>query len=97
VPYFEMSIADLERYEPEVAVPVDFDARWAATLGEARSPEQWRRACLSALAPADLFAMVGSGGERCYVVPSRKLVVVRFGTGATFSDAEFLRRLFGGR
>jgi cephalosporin-C deacetylase len=34
-----MSIADLERYRPEVAVPGDFDAQWAATLGEARSHE----------------------------------------------------------
>jgi CubicO group peptidase (beta-lactamase class C family) len=65
------------------------------TLGQERSPEQWQRSSISNAAPADLIAMVGSGGERCYVVPSRKLVVVRFGAGSKFSDAEFLRHLFG--
>lgn len=65
------------------------------TLGEPRSPAQWRLSSISSVAPADLVAMVGSGGERCYVVPSRKLVIVRFGAGSNFSDAEFLRRLFG--
>ena len=65
------------------------------TLGDARSPAQWWLSSISSVAPADLIAMVGSGGERCYVIPSQKLVVVRFGSGAGFSDAEFLRRLFG--
>ncbi|HEY8901243.1 MAG TPA: serine hydrolase domain-containing protein [Chthoniobacterales bacterium] len=64
------------------------------TLGESRSPADWRTCCISPAAPADLIAMVGSGGQRCYVVPSRKLVVVRLGNGSSFSDAEFLRRLF---
>jgi CubicO group peptidase (beta-lactamase class C family) len=66
------------------------------TLGESRSPEEWSRSCISNAAPADLIAMVGSGGERCYVVPSRKLVIARFGAGPGFDDDEFLRRLFGG-
>jgi CubicO group peptidase (beta-lactamase class C family) len=65
------------------------------TLGQSRSPEEWNRSCISSVAPADLVAMVGSGGERCYIVPSRKLVVVRFGRASDFNDAEFLRRLFG--
>ncbi len=65
------------------------------TLGQSRSPEEWSRSCISTAAPADLVAMVGSGGERCYIVPSRKMVIVRFGKGSNFSDAEFLRRLFG--
>ncbi|MGH8047463.1 MAG: serine hydrolase domain-containing protein [Chthoniobacterales bacterium] len=65
------------------------------TLGATRSPAEWRRSCISSVAPSDLFAMVGSGGLRCYVVPSRKLVIVRVGKGTNFSDAEFLGRLFG--
>jgi CubicO group peptidase (beta-lactamase class C family) len=65
------------------------------TLGAERSDAAWRGSCISSVAPRDLVAMVGSGGSRCYVVPSRKLVIVRFGTGSNFSDAEFLRRLFG--
>jgi CubicO group peptidase (beta-lactamase class C family) len=64
------------------------------TIGAGRSAEEWGRSCASSSAPPDLIAMVGSGGERCYIVPSRKLVVVRFGDGSAFSDAEFLRRLF---
>ncbi len=65
------------------------------TLGRSRSPEEWRHSSIANVAPADLLAMVGSGGERCYIVPSRKLVIVRFGKSANFSDVEFLRRLFG--
>ncbi len=65
-------------------------------LGEEWSPERWGRSSLSAVAPSDLIAMIGSGGLRCYVVPSRKLVIVRFGTGRGFSDAAFLGALFGG-
>jgi CubicO group peptidase (beta-lactamase class C family) len=67
------------------------------TLGAARSSGEWRRSCISSVAPPDLVAMVGSGGQRCYIVPSQKLVVVRFGKGSNFSDAEFLRRLFAHR
>lgn len=65
------------------------------TLTELRSPAAWRRACLSPAAPPDLVALIGSGGQRCYVAPSRGLVVVRFGKGPNFDDDEFLRRLFG--
>lgn len=65
------------------------------TLGQDRSPAVWRQACLAPVAPSDLVAMVGSGGLRCYIVPSRQLVIVRFGSGRNFSDAEFLRHLFG--
>ncbi len=64
------------------------------TLGEEWSPERWSRSSLSAVAPVDLIAMIGSGGIRCYVVPSEKLVIVRFGTGSGFSDAEFLKAVF---
>jgi CubicO group peptidase (beta-lactamase class C family) len=67
------------------------------TLGERFPPERWRGSCLSPVAPPDLIAMVGSGGQRCYVVPSRKLVVVRLGRGRSFEDAEMLRRLFARR
>ncbi len=64
------------------------------TLGDDRSPEQWRLSCISSVSPAELFALVGSGGQRIYILPARKLVVVRLGNGVNFSDAEFLRRLF---
>ena len=54
----------------------------------------WRNGCLSLSAPAELLAMIGSGGQRVYIVPSRQLVVIRLARGGRFSDAEFLRRYF---
>lgn len=66
-----------------------------SALGRDQSAEFWREGCLSRSAPADLLAMIGTRGQRVYVVPSRDLVVIRLGDGRGFSDAEFLRRLFG--
>jgi hypothetical protein len=45
--------------------------------------------------PGDAFAACGAGKQRLYVIPSRKLVVVRqsgFG-GREFSDLTLLRHL----
>jgi CubicO group peptidase (beta-lactamase class C family) len=56
----------------------------------------WREGCLSRSAPADLLAMIGTGGQRVYVVPSRGLVIIRLANGGRFSDAEFLGRYFAG-
>ncbi|MEX1045723.1 MAG: serine hydrolase [Chthoniobacterales bacterium] len=64
-------------------------------LGQDHPPDFWRDGCLSRTAPPDLLAMIGTRGQRVYVVPSRNLVVIRLGDGRGFSDAEFLRRLFG--
>ena len=33
---FDLPLAELERYRPDVPEPADFDAFWASTLGEAR-------------------------------------------------------------
>jgi len=41
-----------------------------------------------------MIAMVGSRGQRVYVSPSRKLVIVRLGSQAGFRDPDFLRRFF---
>ena len=57
--------------------------------------QDWRGLCLCREAPSDLVAAIGSGYQRMYVVPSQDLIVVRFGNGARFPDAEFLRLLFG--
>ena len=54
----------------------------------------WRDGCLSRSAPPDLLAMIGTGGQRVYVVPSRGLVVIRLANSGGFSDAEFLGRYF---
>jgi CubicO group peptidase (beta-lactamase class C family) len=48
--------------------------------------------------PSDLFMAAGLFNQRLYVVPSREMVVVRFGRAdATWNDAEFLARLLDGR
>jgi len=61
-------------------------------------PDQnWREACLCRDAPGDLVACIGSEGQRLYVIPSLKLIVVRQANGGSFSDARFLRLLLGGK
>jgi CubicO group peptidase (beta-lactamase class C family) len=45
-------------------------------------------------APADLVMAAGAGDQRLYVIPSRGLVVVRFGEEERFQDRAFLTRLF---
>ncbi len=64
-------------------------------LHEKWPKQQWRNACLSRSAPSDLLASIGSGAQRLYVVRSQNLIIVRQGWDSEFSDAEFLRLLFG--
>jgi CubicO group peptidase (beta-lactamase class C family) len=66
-----------------------------AMLHEKWAKQRWRNACLSRSAPSDLVASIGSGAQRLYVIPSHDMVIVRQGGGPAFSDAEFLRLLFG--
>jgi CubicO group peptidase (beta-lactamase class C family) len=49
-------------------------------------------------APPDLFAAIGSHGQRMYVIPSRGLVIVRMARrheGEPFLDAELLALILG--
>ncbi len=55
--------------------------------------QDWHDRCICRSAPADLVAVVGSGYQRLFVIPSLDLVIVRQGENARFSDAEFLRRI----
>ena len=55
--------------------------------------QDWRTRCICRSAPTDLEAVVGSGYQRLFVIPSLDLVIVRQGANAKFSDAEFLRRI----
>ncbi len=64
-------------------------------IGAGLTGEQWSRTCLSNLAPPDLICMAGSGGQRVYVIPSLRTVVVRLGRTSGFRDPDFLRMLFG--
>jgi CubicO group peptidase (beta-lactamase class C family) len=64
-------------------------------LLEAKWPKQeWGDGCLCRQAPSDLIASIGSHGNRVYIVPSMKLIVLRQGGRASFNDAAFLQLLF---
>lgn len=52
--------------------------------------QNWRGTCIAKDAPPDLYAAVGSGYNRLFVIPSLDVVIVRQGLNAKFSDAEFL-------
>ena len=59
--------------------------------------QNWREACLCREAPRDMIAAIGSGYQRMFIVPSMNLVIVRQGRDdRRFSDAHFLRLIFGG-
>ena len=55
--------------------------------------QDWHKRCICRSAPSDMVAVVGSGYQRLFVIPSLELVIVRQGTNAKFSDAEFLRKI----
>lgn len=57
--------------------------------------QEWARVCICRDAPSDMFAAVGSGYQRLFVIPSMDLIIVRQGENASFSDVTFLRTLLG--
>ena len=56
---------------------------------------QWTDVCICRNAPADMVVALGSGYQRLFIFPSLKAVVVRQGSNVKFSDARFLRLVFG--
>lgn len=70
----------------EVDVESMLDKKWPS--------QSWRDACLCRAAPADLIACIGSYGQRLYIVPSQKLVIVRLAKDSKPNDAQFLKLLF---
>src|SRR5262245_3908707 len=56
---------------------------------------QWSGACVCKDAPADMVVALGSHYQRLFIIPSLKTVIVRQGSGGNFSDAHFLRLVFG--
>ena len=56
---------------------------------------EWREVCICKDAPEDMVVALGSHYERLFVIPSLKAIIVRQGSGENFSDAQFLRLLFG--
>lgn len=71
----------------EVDVEDMLDKKW--------HEQSWRDACLCRDAPADLIACIGSYGQRLYLAPSQKLVILRLAKDSKPDDAEMLRLLFG--
>lgn len=45
----------------------------------------------------DIYMAGGAGGNRLYIIPSKKMVIVRNGESPSFSDAVFLGLLFDGK
>ncbi len=62
-------------------------------LDAVRPPEFWQLACLATDLDPGWLAMVGSGGKRVYVLPSRDLIVARLGRSANWNDGAYLRTL----
>lgn len=61
------------------------------------SKTDWSRTSLSNSAPSDLVCMAGSGGQRVYIIPSLRTVIVRLGHPSKFKDPEFLTALFNSK
>ena len=69
-------------------------------IENALEPKWWRQnwrggVAISKDAPRDLVVSLGSGYQRLFIIPSLDLVIVRQGFDAKFSDALFLRKIFG--
>jgi CubicO group peptidase (beta-lactamase class C family) len=56
---------------------------------------EWTNVCICKDAPPDMVVALGSGYQRLFVIPSLKAIIVRQGSNARFSDAHFLRLIFG--
>ena len=56
-----------------------------------RPPSSWQLACLGSDIDPEWLAMVGSGGKRVYILPSRDLVIARLDRAKNWNDGAFLR------
>jgi CubicO group peptidase (beta-lactamase class C family) len=56
---------------------------------------QWADVCFCKDAPAEMVVALGSGYQRLFIIPSLHALIVRQGSNARFSDARFLRLVFG--
>jgi CubicO group peptidase (beta-lactamase class C family) len=56
---------------------------------------EWRGLCFCKDVPADMVVALGSHYQRLFIIPSLKAIIVRQGSGGNFSEAQFLRLVFG--
>ena len=56
---------------------------------------QWNGVCICKDAPADMVVALGSHYQRLFIIPSSRAIIVRQGSGGSFSDAQFLRLVLG--
>jgi CubicO group peptidase (beta-lactamase class C family) len=56
---------------------------------------QWTDVCICKDAPPDMVVALGSHYQRLFIIPSLKVIIVRQGSEAKFSDAHFLRLVLG--
>jgi CubicO group peptidase (beta-lactamase class C family) len=55
----------------------------------------WSGVCICKDAPPDMVVALGSHYQRLFIIPSLKAIIVRQGSGGSFSDAQFLRLVLG--
>ena len=60
-------------------------------------PTAMRVETVSGEAVKDLYMAAGAGNQRLYIIPSKDLVVVRYGNFGKYDDREFLGRLIFGK
>jgi CubicO group peptidase (beta-lactamase class C family) len=71
--------------------PGAFSIEPERNLDAVRPPSSWQRACLGSDIDPEWLAMVGSGGKRVYILPSRDLVIARLDRAKSWNDEAFLR------
>jgi CubicO group peptidase (beta-lactamase class C family) len=73
----------------EIDIEKELDLPWERA--------RWIGVCLSRVAPSEMIVGLGSGYQRLFIIPSMNAIIVRQGRDAKFSDANFLRLVFGRR
>ncbi|MFN2541172.1 MAG: serine hydrolase domain-containing protein [Chthoniobacterales bacterium] len=71
----------------EIDIEKELDLPWERA--------RWIDICICKDAPTDMIVALGSNYQRLFVIPSLNALIVRQGRGAKFSDAHFLRLVFG--
>src|SRR5947207_7949232 len=71
----------------EIDYEKELDLKWQRA--------RWGGICICRAAPSDMVVALGSNYQRLFVIPSMNALIVRQGMSAKFSDAYFLRLVFG--